>query len=137
MDQGDNIEPVLYDALSRRFDYCGEIDIWTVGKTTWTRLEKEVSWEISPRYTTACIKTAEGVALMPALGWEIRELERQHVGSTQDIGTDVEVRFCPHVSMEHAHTVDSGTRWVRYLISKAQCSRGGETGSAGLSVPRR
>ncbi|PIL28191.1 hypothetical protein GSI_09728 [Ganoderma sinense ZZ0214-1] len=90
MAQGDNIEPVLYDALGRRFHYYGEIDIWTVAETTWTKLPKEEPCDILPRYTTVCIKAAEGVGLTPGLGWEITQLERQHVGSTQDVGTDVE-----------------------------------------------
>ena len=91
MEHGDNIEPVLYDALARRLSYYGEIDIWIVAETDWARLPQESSWDLSPRYTTICIKRCEGVRLTPGLGWEISQLERQHGVSTREVGTDIEV----------------------------------------------
>ncbi|KAI1784955.1 hypothetical protein LXA43DRAFT_842629, partial [Ganoderma leucocontextum] len=88
VDEGNNIEPVLYDSLAQRLGYTGEIDFWNVRETGWFRLPKEAPCEISPAYTTLCIRASEGVGLAPGLGWEITQLERQHGPLSQDVGTD-------------------------------------------------
>ena len=54
MEQGDNIEPVLYDALARRLSYYGEIDIWNVAETDWFRLPQESS------NRNLCMKATKG-----------------------------------------------------------------------------
>ncbi|KAI1782804.1 hypothetical protein LXA43DRAFT_904800, partial [Ganoderma leucocontextum] len=91
IDEWNNIEPVLYDALACRFDFTEEIEFWNVRETGWFRLPKEVECTINRRYTTLCIRASEGVGLTPGLGWEITQLELQHEGVTREVATDVEV----------------------------------------------
>ena len=75
MDEGNNIELVLYDTLAHCLDYTGEIDFWNISQTNWFRLLKEACWELSGMYTTFCIRASKGVMLTPGLGWEVSQLD--------------------------------------------------------------
>ena len=67
---------MLYDALARRFAFTDDIQVWKLDETEWQTLAKETTWDLTPMYTTICIR-ARDAGLTPGLGWEITQLERQ------------------------------------------------------------
>ena len=79
MDGTLNIAPVLYEALISRLTYHAEIEFWDISSTSWRRLAGNAPWDLDPKYTTVCIRAGEGVGFTPGLGWEISQLEHQHV----------------------------------------------------------
>ncbi|EJF55679.1 hypothetical protein BD309DRAFT_995627 [Dichomitus squalens] len=88
LDAYNNIEPVLYDALVSRITYEGEVDIWNTAQTRWCRLPREASWDLSPNYTSVCVRATQGAGFTPGLGWEISRLEEQHGSARKDVGVD-------------------------------------------------
>ena len=84
---------MLYDVLTRRLNYFGDIDIWNVTQMSWAFLSKETDMEVPIDYTTLCVRASTKVTFMLGLGWEIAQLECQVRPTYQEVRTDVEVCF--------------------------------------------